>query len=311
MPVCVRSKSLLVTWPHCSLNNEDIRERLLRIPKLNQTNKIMYMVISKEYHQDGEEHHHAFILLDKQEQFNQSDMRCLDLMRDNEADWNAAEPTYYHPNIKGTRSPKEAIKYVKKDGCWITYGQCPYKECLSTKEKNSLLRETSLLDLVESGDLSIFKVAQLKKAKEILQDELLARNCKTAPTVYWYYGETGTGKTSKAVKECERLYQQDYWISHATGQWFDGYKGQKGVILDDIRADTWSFSTMLRITDRYEIEVPIKGGFRRWNPRSIYITAPGRPEDVYKNYATGQSYDGIEQLLRRIGEDHILEFPRE
>lgn len=308
MSVRHRGKSLLVTYPHCNLELEDIRERMLKISKLNEANKIMYMIVAKEFHQDGDEHRHVYILLEQPALIGKKDMKCLDLLRDNKPDFDVENPQFYHPNLEHVKSPKEAIRYVKKEGNYIVYGRCPYTECLSCQEKNRLLREKSLLELVENGDVSIFKVPQLQKAISILQNELLEKQQRLAPEVWWYWGPTGSGKTRSAVEKAKEVAGDAYWISHGNGQWYDGYKGQQAVILDDVRAATWEFSNMLRITDRYKFQVPIKGGFVWWNPKLIIITAPDRPEDIYKNYTTGETFDGIEQLLRRIGEDRIREF---
>lgn len=96
------------------------------------------------------------------------------------------------------------------------------------------------------------------------------------------------------------------WVSKTNGDWYDGYNGQEAVILDDVRSNSWKFADLLRVTDRYPIEVAIKGGFRCWCPKEIWITAPAKPEDIYKNYTTGEAFEGIEQLIRRI--DDLREF---
>lgn len=314
MTLCVRSKNLLITWPHCDLNNEDIRERLLRIPML-EANSVRYMVISKEFHQDGEEHHHAFINLGETLRLKRTDMKAFDLLMDNRPEFNVDEPTYYHPNIEACRSPKEAIKYVKKYGNFITYGTNPYLDVLSQKEKNELLLQKNLQELVESGQLSIFKLPALEKAKQIYRNELLQSKFEKK-TVLWFYGETGTGKTKEAwargraflglSEEDEGAYEQ-IWVSNSDGRWFDGYVGQAVAIIDDLRSNSWEFSWLLRITDCYPVRVPIKGGFAKWCPKLIIITAPDDPRTIYSNHETKEPYDGIEQLERRITELKFFE----
>lgn len=294
----VRAKNFLITYPHCDVNNEAILNGLMAKDILVK-HGIKYMICSKEFHQDGEEHHHVFVSLQAPLRLKRDDMTKLDLVE--------GERTF-HPNIKSCKSPKDAINYVKKDGEYITYGQCPYNIPLSTKEKNELLLSAPLHQLVESGVLSIFKVPQLQKAISILQNELGDVE-REKPKVSWYYGSTGTGKTRTAIQEAKEKYGEDYWISHQDANWFDGYHGQKGAILDDVRAASWPMVTMLRLLDRYKIQVAIKGGFQWWRPERIWITAPGRPEDIYKNYTTGQPYDCIEQLNRRI--DEMIDFDAE
>lgn len=291
----IRAKNFLVTYPHCDIPNEDILNKLMGL-EIIVKHGIKYMIVSKEFHQDGEEHHHVFFSLEAPLRLKKDDMLLLDLTKDDRT---------FHPNIKSCKSPKDAINYVKKEHEFITYGKCPYSIPLSTKEKNELLQSKPLHELVQEGLVSIFKVPQLAKAISILQNEL-GDVAREKPKVSWYYGSTGTGKTKSAVEEAEEEFKGDYWISHESSSWFDGYQGQGCAILDDIRPNTWPMPTMLRLLDRYKIQVPIKGGFQWWRPRRIIITAPGRPEDVYKNYTTGQPYDNIEQLNRRI--DEMIDF---
>lgn len=59
--------------------------------------------------------------------------------------------------------------------------------------------------------------------------------------------------------------------------WYDA------VVFDDFRADVCELHYLLQLLDGYPLDVPIKGGFVAWRPKRIYITAPFRPEDTYKN----------------------------
>lgn len=114
-------------------------------------------------------------------------------------------------------------------------------------------------------------------------------------TVYWFYGDTGTGKTRYAK---EHTPAENTWTCNTSSQWFDGYHGQEYVILDDIRAKHWSYDLLLRLLDGYELRLPFKGGFTVWRPHTIYITAPFHPSVMYSG--TLQYHGSINQLLRRI-----------
>lgn len=211
----------------------------------------------------------------------------------------------WHPEIEAVKSPKDAIKYVKKHGDIISEGICPVTQCLTRKEKNKLLIEKNLRELVDDGDVGLMALPNLKRALDIYANE--CTRATFAPRhVYWYWGKTGVGKTKRSVEEaCEKFSTNEtelgrhLWISHSTSQWYDGYQGQRGVLLDDIRPSSWPFGELLRILDRYPIEVPVKGGFRKWVPEFIWITAPAEPRVLYRNYTTGEPYEGIEQLERR------------
>jgi hypothetical protein len=64
-------------------------------------------------------------------------------------------------------------------------------------------------------------------------------------------------------------------------EWFDGYEGQKLVLFDDFDKGQISFRLLLRLLDRYPMQVPIKGGFVEWCPRVIYITSNLGPARWY------------------------------
>lgn len=100
------------------------------------------------------------------------------------------------------------------------------------------------------------------------------RNFKTQVHVLW--GKTGTGKT----RFChDQVMDQQVWTP-GDFQWFDGYSGQELVIIDDYRGE-YSMPMILKLLDRYPMQVPIKGGFTNWRPKKVYITSNVPPEQWY------------------------------
>lgn len=286
-----KGKNWLVTWPQCN----EAPDRIMNQIQDKFTEKIQYVCVATEYHQDGSPHRHAFIALKEPVKFE------VDLFDIHNSIEGAPD---YHGNYQVAKAPKDALKYVKKDGAFREIGQCPFKSLMSTAEKNEMYLTQCLEDLVDSGDVSLFKYAQLMKARNMYLISKAANQKREKPHVYWLYGPTGSGKTRFAVEKSG----DSYWISNDC-KWFDGYNGQECAILDDIRAGSYSFEFLLRLLDRYPVLVQIKGGFAVWTPKHIYITAPARPEEVFVNHETGQTWDKIDQLLRRI--DEFIEFPRE
>ena len=47
-----------------------------------------------------------------------------------------------------------------------------------------------------------------------------------------------------------------------------------------------------------------------WNAELIIFTAPVAPQDMFIDKETHQQWDGYDQLIRRITEENILEFPQ-
>ena len=109
--------------------------------------------------------------------------------------------------------------------------------------------------------------------------------------VYWYWGETGTGKSWLARKLAPNAY-----IKSTPNKWWNGYDGHEDVILNDYRHSWFIFSELLNLLDEYEHQVETKGGMRQFKPKRIFITTPERPVNTWFDH-TGED---IKQLLRRL-----------
>ncbi len=280
-------KTFLITYPQCNAQIAYIGTNIHQILGDN----LSYLCVSDELHKTGDPHRHAFIRLNKSINVYST---TFDIpIPDTDLTW--------HGNYQSCRRPKEALKYVQKDGKFIEYGTYPFSIVKTTKEeKNDILLHENLEDLVESGDISLYKYVQIKKARDLFKISRNQGKIRDKPQVFWLYGPTGSGKTRYAISNAKG----DYWIS-SEPKWFDGYSGQETAILDDLRAGSYEFNWLLRLLDRYNVLVPIKGGFVNWEPKRIFITAPAEPRKVFINHETGEPWDRIEQLERRI--DRVID----
>jgi len=138
---------------------------------------------------------------------------------------------------------------------------------------------------------------QIKLAEKLYQYKGLSKGYKKREVI-WCFGATETGKTRYAYENIP--IDGDFWVSNDDGsKWFDGYTGQDYVIIDELRAGTWPYRTMLRLLDGYAMRVPVKGSYYVWNPSKVVITTPFDPETTYAGQITFG--DGsIKQLKRRI-----------
>lgn len=134
------------------------------------------------------------------------------------------------------------------------------------------------------------------------------RDPSTPPTVYWLFGSTGVGKT-KCAWEFGVAHggPEAIWLSNGGTRWFDGYDSQEVVIFDDLRSKDTSFSSLLRLLDRYPYRVEYKGGFIEWNPRIIIITCPYQPRDCFSKRAEHRPED-IRQIERRLTQMFDFDF---
>lgn len=118
--------------------------------------------------------------------------------------------------------------------------------------------------------------------------------------MWWFYGDTGTGKTRAAY---DLVNQYNIFMINGPNNkggalWFDGYMGEQVAILDDFRPWWCRFDYLLRLLDRYPMRVPVKGGFVNWIPEIIVITTQKSIRDTFTGeYRTDED---IRQLERRV-----------
>jgi len=129
------------------------------------------------------------------------------------------------------------------------------------------------------------KYQQYKKPKPATRDV----------RVYVLWGPTGTGKTHRAIG-----YDKDYYIITRPAQpnmplWFDGYEGQTTIIIDEFYG--WiPFDFLLRLLDKYRLQLQIRGGFQWAEYITVFITSNISPDDWYR----GVPMDRRAALFRRL-----------
>lgn len=114
------------------------------------------------------------------------------------------------------------------------------------------------------------------------------------PTIYWFYGRTGTGKTRRAYAMGE---PGDIYIKNPS-KWWDHYVGQSTVILDDFArpANEELFRAFLQLTDRYPHLIETKGGVVNFNSPLIIVTCEFSPRDLW----TGNQCDQVTRRIKKI-----------
>lgn len=187
-------------------------------------------------------------------------------------------------------SIQENIAYCSKDNHYVEYGEHPQpgirNDLKNIKEK--VMNHTPINDIIRDD---IENLQQLKFMETMLRYQQPKERIK--PKVMWYYGGTGVGKTKEAIEYANNI-NEEYYISMKNLNWWDGYIGQKVVIIDDFRKDFCTFHELLRILDRYPYRVNIKGSSMWFEPEHIIITSCYKPDEVY------DTREDIGQLLRRV-----------
>lgn len=99
--------------------------------------------------------------------------------------------------------------------------------------------------------------------------------------VVWVrYGTTGMGKTRWAYTQYPQLFRVPPLQKQAV--WFDGYVNQEVVLFDDYGLQNkLPWEMLLHITDGYDLQVPVKGGFVVWRPQIVIFTSNAHWYDWY------------------------------
>lgn len=165
------------------------------------------------------------------------------------------------------------------------------------EEACEIVKKHGMKRLAEEMPTMVVKYSRgFDRLRELLDTQV--RDFKTEVTVL--IGPPETGK-SRYVAETESSL---YWLPRSekkTG-WWDGYDAQDSVIIDDFYG--WlSYDFMLRLLDRYPLQVEVKGGMRQFRSKRIYITSNKSIEEWYPNVKDKTA------LLRRIEFVFVNEVP--
>lgn len=115
------------------------------------------------------------------------------------------------------------------------------------------------------------------------------------PEIWWFYGPTGCSKSHTAHEMAgKNAHHQVKSI-----KWWDGYDAHENVVIDEFRGDFSTFSDLLRLIDKYPYRIEVKGGYRQFLAKKIWITSNKSPQKLFRN----MSDEDIGQLLRRV--DHL------
>jgi len=109
----------------------------------------------------------------------------------------------------------------------------------------------------------------------------------------WLYGKTGCGKSHKAFE----MAGDDVYVWSNDRGWWDGYKGQKTVVINDFRGQI-PFNELLQMVDKWPYSVRRRNRAPMpFTSELVIVTSPMEPGRVYINLDTE---DAIEQLERRF-----------
>lgn len=145
----------------------------------------------------------------------------------------------------------------------------------------------------------------LSSHKAVEKARLIFSTAKTRrqPDVIVYYGPTGSGKSHKA---------NSIMIANGGGKafrkgnggnfWADGYDEVRHPVVwfDEFDGSWFSYKQLLRITDKWTLDLDTKGGVVNFNPKIIIFTSSKHPKEWYSIEAVPDTTE----LMRRLSGKH-------
>lgn len=153
---------------------------------------------------------------------------------------------------------------------------------------------------------------RIEVATRVRNENLKLRSDRDMKVMY-IYGIAGSGKTSFAKFYAKEVLKTDFYVSSSSNDPLCDYMGQKVIILDDLRADVFTYADLLKILDNHTNS---SAKSRYYNKQIdadfLIITSIKNPIDFYRDYENPS--EPIQQFIRRLnnvimvggGEDHLM-----
>lgn len=121
------------------------------------------------------------------------------------------------------------------------------------------------------------RVIHYNKLKQIAKDNIQFKDCEHLRGI-WVYGKAGTGKSKWAREQSTSIYPK------LCNKWWDGYKGEQVVVMDDIGPEHKCLAQQLKIwSDRYDCILETKGGAAHSNYEWFIVTSQYSIDEIWED----------------------------
>jgi hypothetical protein len=208
---------------------------------------------------------------------------------------------------------QKCVNYTKKEHDFISGGKEPQNQDHKVEIKlDTLIEEVyngkKIQELVDRDPLT--RCLAIKCYKTLQRAEYLYQEKQPyyPPFVCWFFGKTGTGKTTM-VNILEEYLEENVFEVTCDNGFFEGYNSEKYIYFDDYRSNPsdLTFNKLLSLTcEKKNMRVNIKGSSVPWRPRIIIFTSPNgivdaKPMISQTSLAYNKKIDeNFKQFKRRV-----------
>lgn len=264
MPFQVNSKFICLTYPHCDVDLELIKQHFYAT---FSGHVIAYFIACSETHKDGSFHRHAGIAFATA--FRSRNERVFDIRGRNNGQ-------SFHPNIQSARRFSAWVQYVKKAGDFIEEGELDNNksERITPERLVELAKELSLVDFLAFCSVNRYQMAKdiwhmvhedrslTIEDGDIIEGDIDEKFKRLTNRFVWnpnltllIIGEAGIGKTTwaKTIMPKPILF-----VSHMDDLRKFNPNRHKSILFDDVSITHMPETAQIHLVDQE-------------NPRSIHV----------------------------------------
>lgn len=204
-----------------------------------------------------------------------------------------AEDKVHFESCKGT--PQQNRAYCSKEGKFVEFGSMTEQGKRTDLDEmcELIVDKQSMVDVAMASPATwVRNYRGLGALQALIADP--PRPYRENFQCFLYYGKTGTGKTYRALMENEGIFRKPV----GKGLWFDGCPANLKKLLLDEFAGQYSLECTLQITDKYPVQVEIKGG-HVWLDLDLLIMTTNRHPARYYDHWVNREEQGL-AFLRRL-----------
>ncbi len=257
----VKAKSLRWCFTINNYHNGEISTTgtsvmLEHVRSVLSNDKVRYAIFGKEVGEQGTPHLQGYISFKSQQRFSAL---------------KKAFPTAHLEVAQGNE--QQNYEYCSKQGDYEEFGKRSESGRRNDiHEATTMIKEGKSLKAVAEECSEVF----VKYGRGLRDLKLILDSPYSHETVrgVWIWGPPGSGKSHAA-----RDYDPDCFLK-PQNKWFDGYNGQKTILLDDL--DTPTLGHYLKIwSDKYACTGETKGGTINLRHTKFIVTSNYTPDELW------------------------------